>query len=152
MFHSAFALYITKATRIFFTFSNVDRFTDQKTKPRKKGKKREQDRGTDNLPAFFSLLPLCPNSWRVSGLPWKTILIIWKCGSSSSHCVQCVLAHFLLKAPLTWGLLLCFQRTVRLLWVITQAPQNTTSVTPSLTHNVEFSDLDSVQNLEGAMF
>lgn len=39
-------------------------------------------------------------------------------------------AHFLLKAPLTWGLLLCFQRTVRLLWVITQAPHNTTSLTP----------------------
>lgn len=39
-------------------------------------------------------------------------------------------AHFLLKAPLTWGLLLCFQRTVHLPWVITQAPQNTTCLTP----------------------
>lgn len=43
----------------------------------------------------------------------------------------CILffAHFLLKSP--WrGLLLCFQRTMILLWVITQAPQNSTSLTP----------------------
>lgn len=43
----------------------------------------------------------------------------------------CILffAHFLLKSPL-WGLLLSFQRTMILLWVITRAPQNTTSLTP----------------------
>lgn len=59
VFHSAFALYITKATTVFFfTFSNVDSFTEPK----------EEDIGRDNLPGFFSFQLICLNSGRVSGL------------------------------------------------------------------------------------
>lgn len=36
VFHSAFALYITKATSVFCTFSNVDRFTELKKKKEEK--------------------------------------------------------------------------------------------------------------------
>lgn len=56
VFHSAFALYITKATTVFFTFSNVDSFTEPKKK-KKRERDREQDRETDNLPVPFLFNP-----------------------------------------------------------------------------------------------
>lgn len=83
--------------------------TDSPTK-KMKTRKKQKDTGTDNLPAFFSLEPLYPNSWRVSGLLWKTILIIWKCGSSSPHCGQCVPCSFPSESSLDMGLVALFSK------------------------------------------
>ena len=45
-------------------------------------------------------------------------------------------AHFPLKAPLMWGLLCCFQRSVRPQWVITQEPSPYTLCNPWVQHTL----------------
>lgn len=105
VFHSAFSLYITKATTDFFSFSSSHMLTVQFNQ------KIAQGQIIYLLP--FLSLPLSPNPLIVFGFLWKAILIIWKSVSSGSCCVLSFFAYFLRKAPLMWGLLCCFQSSVR---------------------------------------
>lgn len=99
VFHSAFTLYITKATTGFFSLL-LTRWQFSWTK--------KNTRGQIIYLLSFPSLPLFPNSLRVFGLLWKTILIIWKCGSSGSHCVHLVLCSFPSQSSVDVGLVVLF--------------------------------------------
>lgn len=100
VFHSAFTLYITKATTGFFFSPSLTCWQFSWTK--------KNTCGQIIYLLSFLPLPLFPSSQRVFGLLWKTILIIWKCGSSSSHCVHFVLCSFPSQSSIDVGLVVLF--------------------------------------------
>lgn len=105
VFHSAFNLYITKATIVFFPLSLT---CWQFSWTKKKEKKKKITQGQTIYLLSFLPLPLFPNTLRVFGLLWKTILIIWECGSFGSHCVYFVLCSFPSQGCLDVGLVVLF--------------------------------------------
>lgn len=100
VFHSAFSLYITKATTGFFFLPFSHMLTVQLNQ------KIERGQIIYLLPSLS--LPPFPNPPRVFGLLWKTILIIWKCGSSGSCCVLFFLCSFPSQSSLDVGLVVLF--------------------------------------------
>lgn len=98
VFHSAFSLYITTIEFVSLSFSHM--LTVQLNQKIARGQIIYL------LPSLS--LPPSPNPLRVFGFLWKTILIIWKCGSSGSCCVLFFLCSFPSQSSLDVGLVVLF--------------------------------------------